>query len=175
MLSNGPSVQNGLLTALNGQVVGWSFFNSAHLREFRGSIPVNKVSQSRPFARGGGGGLAWWLPWLVDKKSWRGTRQAVAVSSLLIEGAVQLFILSTLLQQQQQLSASGAVVLKWHPPHSHCVELAYRIPDEWHWRLYRSWRVIIEAAIMRNVPFKSQKASRWRYHYASCSQPYTLW
>lgn len=57
MLSNGPSVQNGLHTVLNGQVVSWSFLNSAHLREFRGSIRVNKVSQSRPFARFGGGGV----------------------------------------------------------------------------------------------------------------------
>lgn len=58
MLSNGPSVRNWLCTALNGQVVGFSFFNSSHLREFRGSICVNKVSSNRPLAQEVG---PWWL------------------------------------------------------------------------------------------------------------------
>lgn len=51
MLSNGPSVQNWLCTALNGQIVGFCFFNVAHLREFRRSICVNKVSWSKTLAQ----------------------------------------------------------------------------------------------------------------------------
>lgn len=51
MLSNGPSVQNWLCTALNGRVVGLSFFSVAHLREFRRSICVNEVSWSKTSAQ----------------------------------------------------------------------------------------------------------------------------
>lgn len=161
MLSNGPSVQNGLRTVLNGQVVGWSFLNSAHLREFRGSIRVNKVSQSIPFARGGWFGMMTAVTTGQKELAWNPSGSGRVIAFNWGSGAA--------LHSEHFVAAAAAESFR-----SCCFKmapttpLAYSIADEWHWWLYRSWHAIIEAAIIRNVPFKSQKTKSLQMKISLC-------